>query len=167
MLVPVGILGVLAAIGGLMSIAGVWHPFTHWIGETAEALVEPSVAQEYVTSAIAVALGIIGMGVAHRAFREGREIVAGGTPAWRALTSKLWFDEAYEALFEKPAQAAATNLRTLFEGPVVHRSLDEIGRGAQEASTVVGRAQTGLLRSYALAIAATVVVLAVVFLVVR
>ena len=42
MLLPVGALAVLSVIGGLVSIPGVWHPFTHWVEETGEALVEPT-----------------------------------------------------------------------------------------------------------------------------
>ncbi len=53
------------------------------------------------------------------------------------------------------------------KAPVVHRSLDEVARGSLEAGGSVARAQSGLLRVYALVIAASVVVLAVVFLVVR
>ena len=69
MLVPVGILTVLSTIGGLVVIPGVWEPFIHWIDETAEPLVEPTVAEDYGTSAIAVALGLVGFFLARRAFR--------------------------------------------------------------------------------------------------
>ena len=44
MLLPVGVLAVLSAIGGLLSIPGVWHPFTHWVEETGEPLVEATAA---------------------------------------------------------------------------------------------------------------------------
>jgi NADH-quinone oxidoreductase subunit L len=166
MLLPVGILAVLSVVGGLINVAGAWHPFVRWVGDTAEQLVDPSVAQEYVTSAVAVGLGVVGALVAHRAFRSGREIVPAGA-AWDVLHHKFYFDEAYAVLFERPAQAASDAIRQRFEQPVVHRSLDEVARGASGAASAVSRLQTGLLRSYALAIAATVVVLLVVFLVVR
>jgi NADH-quinone oxidoreductase subunit L len=167
MVVPVAALGVLSAIGGVINIPGVWHPFTHWIGETAEALVEPSVTQDYLTSLAAVALGVAGALLAHAAFRQGRELVPAGSPVYAVLSKKLYFDELYDALFARPGAALAERLRESFEAPVVQRSLSEIGRGTQQAATAVGRAQTGLLRTYALAITATVVVIAVVFLVVR
>ncbi|MBM3677691.1 MAG: NADH-quinone oxidoreductase subunit L [Actinobacteria bacterium] len=166
MLWPVGILAALSVVGGLLNVAGAWHPFTHWIDETAEALVEASVAEEYITSAIAVALGLAGYLIAKRAFDGGREIVPEGT-AFTVLSRKLYVDELYAALFERPLQAASATIRDAFERPVVQGSLDRIGTGAQEASTLAGRVQTGLLRSYAFAIAASVVVLGVVFLVVR
>jgi NADH:ubiquinone oxidoreductase subunit 5 (subunit L)/multisubunit Na+/H+ antiporter MnhA subunit len=130
-------------------------------------LLEPSVTQDYVTSLLAVALGVAGALLARRAFASGHELVPEASIAHRVLSHKLYFDEAYDALFSRPAQALAVRLRERFEGPVIHRSLDEVGRGTQQAARLMASGQTGLLRSYVLAIAATVVVLAVVFLVVR
>jgi NADH-quinone oxidoreductase subunit L len=166
MLVPVGILTVLSTIGGLVVIPGVWHPFTDWIGETAEALVEPTTAQDYLTSAIAVTLGIVGAGFAHRAFRAERQLVtAPGT--WKVLEHKLYFDELYDALFYRPAVALSNTLRRDVEEPIVERSMEEIGSGTIQVGGGVGRLQSGLLRSYALAIAFAVTVLVVVFVAVR
>jgi NADH-quinone oxidoreductase subunit L len=166
MLVPVGMLTALSAVGGLLTIPGVWHPFTHWVGEVAEAVVEPSTAQDYVTSLIAVALGVIGAGFAHRAFLARRQLVPEPEP-WRALEHKLYFDELYDALFYRPAALLATALRSNVEEPVVERSLDEIGSGTIQVGGEVARVQSGLLRTYALAIAFGVAVLVVVFLAVR
>ena len=53
-----GVLAVLATIGGLVVVPGVWEPFLHWIDETAEPLVHATVAEDYGTSAIAVSLGL-------------------------------------------------------------------------------------------------------------
>ena len=44
MLIPVGVLTVLAAIGGLVVIPGVWEPFLDWIDSAVEPLVDPTVA---------------------------------------------------------------------------------------------------------------------------
>ncbi|MEX0850679.1 MAG: proton-conducting transporter membrane subunit, partial [Gaiellaceae bacterium] len=166
MLVPVGILAVLSAIGGLLSIPGVWHPFTHWIEETGEALVEPTTGQEYLTSAISVALAIVGILLARRAFQRDRQLVM-QPGAWRVFEHKLYFDELYDALFYRPAVALANALRRNVEEPVIERSLDEIGSGTIQAGGGLARVQTGLLRTYALAIAFGVLVLVVVFVAVR
>ncbi len=45
MTIPVGVLTVLATVGGLVVIPGVWEPFLHWIDETAEPLVQATVAR--------------------------------------------------------------------------------------------------------------------------
>ena len=166
MLVPVGILAVLSTIGGLVSIPGVWHPFTNWVGESGEALVEPTTTQEYATSAIAVALGLVGLLLARRAFAGRRELVA--RPALRnVLEHKLYVDELYDALFYRPAVALSATLRREVEEPVVERSLDEIGSGAIQVGGEVARVQSGLLRTYAVTIAFAVCVLVVVFVAVR
>jgi NADH-quinone oxidoreductase subunit L len=166
MLVPVGVLTVLATIGGLVVIPGVWEPFLHWIDETAEPLVHATVTEDYGTSAIAVSLALLGLFMARRAFAAGRQVV--GKPGiWRVLEHKLYFDELYDAIFYRPAAALAAALRRNVEEPVVERSLDEIGSGAIQVGGEVGRVQSGLLRTYALAIAFSVAVLVVVFVAVR
>ncbi len=166
MTIPVGVLTVLATVGGLVVIPGVWEPFLHWIDETAEPLVQASVAQDYGTSAIAVSLALIGFFLARRAFEKGRQVVA-NPGIWRVLEHKFYFDEAYDALFYRPAAALSVALRRNVEEPVVERSLDEIGAGTIQVGGGVGRIQSGLLRSYAVAIAFAVIVLVVVFVAVR
>jgi len=166
MLVPVGALTVLSTLGGLLSVPGVWHPFTHWVSETAEALVEPSTGEDYLTSLAAVTLGLAGLWLARRAFVSGRQLVT-SPGAWRALEHKLYFDELYDALFYRPAAALAGALRREVEEPVVERSLDELGAGTLELGGGVARVQSGLLRTYALAVALAVFVLVLVFVAVR
>jgi NADH-quinone oxidoreductase subunit L len=166
MLVPVGVLSVLATIGGLVVIPGVWEPFLHWIDETAEPLVQATVAEDYGTSAIAVSLGLIGFFLARRAFHAGRQLVT-NPDIWRVLEHKLYFDELYDALFYRPAAALSVALRRNVEEPVVERSLDEIGSGTLQVGGEVARVQSGLLRTYAVAIAFAVAVLIVVFVAVR
>ena len=166
MLLPVAVLTVLSTIGGLLVIPGVWQPFTDWIGETAEALVEPTTVQEYGMSAIAVTLGLIGLYLARRAFYAGRQLVT-SPGAWRVLEHKFYFDELYDALFYRPAAALSVALRRKVEEPIVERSLDEIGSGTLQAGGEVGRVQSGLLRAYAVAVAFAVCVLVVVFVAVR
>nr|MBA2642069.1 NADH-quinone oxidoreductase subunit L [Actinomycetota bacterium] len=79
----------------------------------------------------------------------------------------LYFDELYDALFYRPAAALSRVLRQRVEEPLIERSLDEIGSGALQAGGGVARAQSGLLRTYAFAIALSVAVLVVVFVTVR
>ena len=166
MLIPVGVLAVLATIGGLVVIPGVWEPFLHWIDETAEPLVQATVAEDYGTSAIAVSLALVGFFVARRAFHAGRQLVT-NPGIWRVLEHKFYFDELYDALFYRPAAALSVALRRNVEEPVVERSLDEIGSGTIQVGGEVARVQSGLLRTYAVAIAFAVAVLVVVFVAVR
>ncbi|MEP7223963.1 MAG: NADH-quinone oxidoreductase subunit L [Actinomycetota bacterium] len=166
MLVPVGVLTVLATIGGLVVIPGVWEPFLHWIDETAEPLVQPTVVQDYGTSAIAVGLGLIGLYLARRAFFADSQLVT-SPGAWRVFEHKFYFDELYDALFYRPAVAIAVALRRNVEEPIIERSLDEIGSGTIQVGGEIARVQSGLLRTYAVAIAFAVCVLVIVFVAVR
>jgi NADH-quinone oxidoreductase subunit L len=166
MTIPVAVLAVLATVGGLVVIPGVWEPFLTWIGETVESTVLASVAEDYESSAIAVTLGVVGFFWARHAFHAGRQIVT-NPGLWRVLEHKLYFDELYDALFYRPAAALSVALRRNVEEPVVERSLNEIGGGTLQVGGEVGRVQTGLLRIYAVAIAFSVVVLIVVFVAVR
>jgi NADH-quinone oxidoreductase subunit L len=157
---------VLAAIGGLLVIPGVWEPFLDWIDSAVEPLVVPTVAQEYATSAVAVTVAAAGIFVARRAYLAGQELVFDG-PLRTGLEHKLYFDELYDRLFSRPVQVIANRLRTDVEEPIVQRSLGEVGAGVTEVAAGTARLQSGLLRSYALVIAATVVVLVIVFVAVR
>jgi NADH-quinone oxidoreductase subunit L len=166
MTIPVAVLAVLATIGGLVVIPGVWEPFLEWIDQTAEPLVLASVSEDYEMSLIAVTLAVIGFFVAYRAFKAGRQVVTSPS-IWRVLEHKLYFDELYDALFYRPAAALSVALRRNVEEPVVERSLDEIGSGTLQVGGEVGRVQSGLLRTYAVAVAFAVCVLVVVFVAVR
>jgi NADH-quinone oxidoreductase subunit L len=164
---PVAVLTVLAAVGGLLSIPGVWHPFGDWLHEVAEPLLEPTTAEDWLTSLAAVALGVCGLYVAWLLYGARKRAVPHTPAVQRTLEHKFFFDELYDALFYRPAAALAARLRSDVETPLVEGSLVEIGRAGQEMGAGVARVQTGLLRTYALAITATVVVLAVVFVTVR
>jgi NADH-quinone oxidoreductase subunit L len=166
MVLPVGALAVLAAVGGIIGIPGVWHPFANWLHGVAEPLVEPSTRQDYLTSLLAVVLGGAGILLARRAYESGRELVVGARLR-TVLEHKLYFDELYDAAFVRPAQALAVRLRDDLETPIVQGSLVEIGAGVRDAAGGVARLQSGLLRTYALAIATSVVVLVIVFVAVR
>jgi NADH-quinone oxidoreductase subunit L len=166
MLLPVGVLATLSVIGGVLVVPGVWYPLEDWLHDVAEPLVEPSTTQDYATSGLAVLVGVIGILLARRAFDAGREIVPEGGLR-TALEHKLWFDELYDGVFARPARQLAAQIRDRVEAPVVQGSLDGLAHGTTDAAGDVARVQTGLLRTYALAITASVVVLAIVFLVLR
>src|SRR5262249_7362279 len=150
------VLTVLATIGGLIAIPGVWEPIIEWVDDTAESVIAPTVREDYGTSLLAVALGLVGLFLARRAFYAGRQLVT-RPGVWRVLEHKFFFDEAYAALFYGPAAALSVALRRNVEEPVVERSLDEIGSGTIQVGGEVGRVQSGLLRTYAVAVAFAVV----------
>ena len=170
MTVPVAILAVLAAVGGWIQIAGLWHPFGDWLHDVAEPLVEASVTQDYVASALAVGLGLVGIAIAwlyYAAPEPRRRELPRAAAARDVLAHKLYFDELYDAVFYRPAVWLATQWRRLIEEPLIGGSITGVTLGARRAGGALGGAQTGYLRSYALAIACAVAVLVVVFVAVQ
>jgi NADH-quinone oxidoreductase subunit L len=169
MLVPAAILGVLSVIGGWIQFAPVWTPVTSWLEPAARTLgvAEPTSWQEGVASALAVGLGLAGVAVAYAVYGTGRVAVPGWARVQRALEHKLYFDEAYDALFYRPAATFAAFLRRDFEEPVVLTAGNDLGETALDAGRGVRRLQTGLLRTYVFFLGTGMAVLAVVFLVVK
>ena len=170
----VAALALLAVIGGWIQIAGVWHPLADWLNpvRAAEArehlaLVEPSVTQDWVTSALAVGLGVAGILVAWLFYGARRRAVPRAVAVRHALEHKLYFDEAYDAVFYRPAAATARAWNRWVEGPVIGGSIASLARGTRDLGRAFGSAQTGFLRTYVLAIAGGVAVLALVFVSVR
>jgi NADH-quinone oxidoreductase subunit L len=167
MTVSVALLTVLAALGGLLQVPGLWHVFGDWLHVVAEPLVEPSTAQDYAASALAVALGLVGIGIAWWLYSARRSEVPRNAAAQSVLERKLYFDELYDLVFYKPAVAIAGLWRRGIEEPLIGGSITGVTFGARRAGGALGEAQTGYLRSYALAIALGAAVVVVVFLSVR
>jgi NADH-quinone oxidoreductase subunit L len=165
---PVGILAVLAVVGGWLQVAGVWHPFGEWLdsiafGREHLALVEPTVTQDYVTSALAVGLGVLGIFVAWTLYGARSRPVPRNAAVQDTLEHKFWFDELYDLIFYKPAVLLTRGLRRGVEEPLIGGSISGVTVGARETAGAVGGVQTGYLRSYALVIALGVAILVVVF----
>ncbi len=163
----VAVLTVLAAVGGLIQIPGAWELLSDWLDPVAEPLVEPSVLQDYVTSAVSVAIGLAGIGVAWAIYGTHRLRIP-KAPFFRDLFEhKFYFDEAYDWGFYKPAAATARGWSRFIERPVIAGSIDVLAGGTRRAGGTVSHTQTGLVRSYVLAVAFGVAVLVLVFLSVR
>jgi NADH-quinone oxidoreductase subunit L len=163
----VGVLAVLSVIGGWLQWVPFWDPVDTWLDTVAEPLVSPSNWQEAVSSILAVALGLAGIGVAWVLYGAKRRAVPRSAFWQRLLEHKLYFDEAYDALFYRPAVWLARALSRWVEQPLIARSTREVGEDTRELGGILARLQTGLLRTYALAIASAAAVLVVVFVVVK
>ncbi len=164
---PVAILAVLSLVGGWIQFAGVWTPVSDFLEVSAPPLVTASGTQEAVSSIFAVVFGLVGIGVAWALYGARRAEVPHAPQVQRALERKLWFDDLYDVLFYKPAVWLAQSLNRWIERPVILGSVTEIAVGTQESGSLVARAQTGLLRAYALALAGGVAILVVVFISVK
>jgi NADH-quinone oxidoreductase subunit L len=163
----VAVLAVLSVIGGWLQFAPLWHPVETWLEPVAEPLVSPASWQEAVSSVLAVALGVAGIGVAWVLYGARARPVPRLAFAQRTFEHKFYFDELYDALFYRPADWVAHALGRGVEEPLIADTGRDIGEDTRNVGGLVARIQTGLLRTYALAIASSVAVLAIVFVVVK
>lgn len=164
MLWPVGVLALLSLIGGFIQFAPLWHPFSTWLNPVAAPFAEPSSWQEGISSIVAICVGLAGIGVAWAMYSAKR------VPVPRALAlfeKKFYWDELYDLLWYRSGDLTARGLNALVEAPLIGGSITAVtgavGLGSRELSV----AQNGLVRSYALALAGGLAILAVVFLAVR
>ncbi len=163
----VAVLTVLSIIGGWLQFAPLWHPVETWLQTVAEPVVSPTSWQEAVSGALAFVLGLGGIGVAWLLYGARRVAVPRFAFPQRTLERKFYFDELYDALFYAPSAWLARMLGRAVEQPLIAESGRDLGEDTRDVGGLVARAQTGLLRTYALAIASSVAVLAIVFVAVK
>jgi NADH-quinone oxidoreductase subunit L len=160
----VGVLALLSIVGGWLQFAPLWEPLTKWLDPVAAPLAVPSDTQEWATSAVAVVVGLTGIGIAWWFFAAKR---AKAPKPVKLFEKKFYWDELYDLIWYRPADAIARGFYAFVERPLIAGSLravtETVGLGSRELSL----AQTGLVRTYALALAGGLAILAVVFLSVR
>jgi NADH-quinone oxidoreductase subunit L len=158
-------LAALSVVGGFLQFAPLWHPLTDWLEPVAHPFAEADNAQEAIASVSAVALGLTGIGVAWALYgrrRPERDPLDVGV-----FAKKFYWDDLYDWLWYRPGDAIARALTWGVERPLIGGSLDVVTRGFGLGSRELSLTQSGLVRSYALALAGGLAVLAVVFLSVR
>src|SRR5581483_2110070 len=123
--------------------------------------------QEAIASVAAVLLGLAGIGVAWMLYGAGELSIPRVPALQRLLEHKFYFDEAYDALFYKPASLLASTLRTDFEEPVILATGPDLGETTLELGEGASRIQTGLLRTYVLFLGTGIAIVGIVFLIVK
>jgi NADH-quinone oxidoreductase subunit L len=169
MLVPVGILAVLATVGGSLQWTPKWHPFTSWLSSVTPTLTgaAPTNTQEYYTSAATVIAGLVGIAAAWAIYSEQTIEIPAAPFFQRLFEQKFYFDVLYDRVFYVPAVAIANGLRREFEEPVVLQTGPDLGEATLETGGLVRRIQTGLLRTYVLFVAAGAAAIVLAFLIAK
>jgi NADH-quinone oxidoreductase subunit L len=167
MALPVAALALLSIIGGWVQFSPWWHPVETWLQTVAEPVVTPESWQEWISIALSLVLGLGGIVAAWLLYGARRVAVPRLALARRTLEHKFYFDELYDLLFHRPAVWAARRLGSWVERPLISGSVIELGDETRDLGGLVARLQTGLLRTYALAIASSVAVLAIIFVAVK
>jgi NADH-quinone oxidoreductase subunit L len=170
MMWPVAVLAVLSIVGGWIQVPGGWSAVDTFLEPVAESLQEPAGWMEVVSPLLSVGVALVGIGLAWRLWGQPSEVPArirARFPgAARALEHKLYFDEAYDALFYRPAHRLALALGRAIE-PVILGSPGDVGASVRGLGRRLAQTQTGILRSYAILIALSAAVIALVFILVR
>ena len=160
----VGVLALLSCVGGFLQFGPVWHPLSTWLAPVAGSIAEPTNTQEYVSSVVAVLIGLAGIFVAWTIYGAKRVKAPSSV---KLFERKFYFDELYDVLWYRTGDLVARGFYALVEQPLIAGSMSAVtgavGLGSRELST----AQTGLVRTYALALAGGLAILAVVFLAAR
>ncbi len=160
----VAALAALSTVGGFLQFAPFWHPLSNWLAPVATPFAEATNTQELVASVCAVAFGLAGIALAHALYVTKSSPVPRTLPL---LERKFYWDEAYDLLFYRPALLLGEALGRFVERPFIAGSIRDVSLGFGLGSRTLGRVQNGLVRSYALALATGLAVLAVVFLTTR
>jgi NADH-quinone oxidoreductase subunit L len=163
----VGALAVLSLVGGWIQFSPFWHPVSDFLAPVAEPGVEPTGAEDALTSVLAVGLAVIGIGIAWWIYLARRAAVPRWAFGQQLLEHKFYVDELYDAVFYRPAALAADAAIRFVEGPLIVGSIRELTEGTRLVASRLSDAQTGLLRTYALALGSGAALLTLVFLAVK
>jgi NADH-quinone oxidoreductase subunit L len=149
MLVPVGILAVLATIGGVLQSRALGFG--------------PSSVTDFLTSAVGplkweggvvdVAIGLTTMVLATALFLGAlrmRPWSARFPWAQRLLEHKYYFDEIYDRIFVRPLDVSADYSQRGFEKPVIDAAVLNTGWLARASASSLSLTQSGYFRNYVL-----------------
>jgi NADH-quinone oxidoreductase subunit L len=170
------VLGFLAVVGGLLSLPFKSLEFlTHWLEPVFEdvATIEASsFLSAFALSTLSVAFGVVGILIAAALYREGipaadrDPLPARLGPLNRVFQHAYYFDESIAAFVGGPGLRFADWLNRGFDLGVIDGAVNGVARLVSDTAARLRRAQTGLVRNYALGVVLGAVAL-LVFLAVR
>jgi NADH-quinone oxidoreductase subunit L len=176
MKIAMGLLAVLATVGGLVQIPGVDHVIESFLqpalagSALAAPAAQPSTGAAWIGLAIGAVIGVIGIGIAYRVWvaRPGTaaRLQQMFAPVYTLLSDKWYFDELIDVVVVRPALMLGRLSESVLERIVISGGVTGGVTGLVRAgSAAVRRAQTGFLRYYAAALILGLALLTVYFLV--
>lgn len=172
MWVPLAILAVLSVIGGFVGSLAIfgaakWHPLSGFLAPVFASVhapsVDPALGIEWISTALSLGLGIVGIFAAYSLYRRGFAYKENQSPAYQLVLHKYYVDEALTVLLINPTLAFSRAAARFLEGDALDggaRGLAFLFRGT---SNGLRRLQTGYVRNYALAILLGAVLIVVYF----
>jgi NADH-quinone oxidoreductase subunit L len=156
MRIPMGILAVCAAVGGVLGISAVSGIIPRFLAPVVGTVPQGHGGLSTIwLAAISVTVAAVGIGLGWFLYRSGQvDWVALRDrlrPVHRTLEHGWWFDTVYSAVLATPGKAVAAFLAYVFDQRVIDGAVTLVGRGFTSLAAVGRRVQTGLVRTYALA----------------
>jgi NADH-quinone oxidoreductase subunit L len=163
MTVAMGMLAVLAVVGGALQIPGVDHVITSFLAPAlagaplAAASHEPSTGTAWIGLIIGAVIGAVGITLAYVTYvaRPGTAARFQAAVPWlhKFLVNKWYFDELIDLIVVRPVLAIGRFVESVLERIVISGGVTGGVTGAvRSGSAAVRRAQTGFLRYYAAAV---------------
>ncbi|HET7417841.1 MAG TPA: NADH-quinone oxidoreductase subunit L [Solirubrobacterales bacterium] len=172
MRVAMGVLAVLALVGGLVQIPGIDDVVTKFLDPVWEgsplAAIEPTLGEDYTGLGIGGLIALAGIGIAYvlyvRRPELPRTLETRLRPLHTLFVNKWYFDEAIDFLVVRPALAIGRFANRVFERVVVDGLVTGTEGTVRGTSGVIRAVQNGFVRSYALLLIAGFAGLALYFL---
>ncbi|WEK19579.1 MAG: NADH-quinone oxidoreductase subunit L [Candidatus Pedobacter colombiensis] len=156
MTVPLIVLAILSAVGGVIGIPealGGSHWLSHWLSPVIKHVGEsPDHATEYALMGISVVGVLISIAVAYGKYVKQNHIPIPDEGKRVGLTNlsynKFYFDEIYDVLFTKPLDAISGFFYKIVDNKIVDGIVNGFGWTASEASKGLRLLQTGNVGFY-------------------
>jgi NADH-quinone oxidoreductase subunit L len=167
-----GVLAVLALVGGLVQVPGVDHVITGFLHPVFEESIfehiHPSAGAEWLGLGIGGVISLLGIGIAYFFYvahpERPRRLETSLRPLHTLFVNKWYFDELIDLLVVRPALAIGRFADRVFERFVVDGLVSGTEGTVRGAGSVVRTVQSGFVRSYALLLIAGFAGLALYFL---
>jgi NADH-quinone oxidoreductase subunit L len=175
MTVPLSVLAVLSAIGGLVGIGKPFIEGESWLARWLEPVMEGgpkmhelSSSTEWTLMGISVAVAAFGIGMAFLAYLARPEIATGLRQRFGGLhdtlENKYYVDEFYWAAIVRPIHRGSIALWKFWDETIVDGAVNGVAQLVEVASGILRLFQTGYVGTYALFLALGVLALLLHFL---
>jgi NADH-quinone oxidoreductase subunit L len=154
MTIPLIVLAVLAALGGLLNLPFGGTPLEHWLepvfGHNLHHVTSAS-GTKVVLAMVAIGAGLVGILIAFTIYLRHRVSESAVEP--RILQRAWLVDELYQKTIAHPGRALSQWLASVFDAKVIDGAVNGVASLVRAGGSRLRVVQSGFVRSYALAVA--------------
>ena len=166
MTIPLVVLAVLAALGGLLGLPleliGMEHShlLNNFLPDLKDISFELSHKEEIILMLGAVALAIASYLIAKKIYKDAKTIPSDDVKGFKkVLVGKYFLDEIYESAIVKPFQSLGTIFHSLIEDKIINPIVNSFGSLSIKSGNIIKQIQQGNTGFYLFGIAAGVVII--------